>query len=82
METKSFIRGAEPVGLSSRDADTMQVNDDGSHDIWFGPEAPEGLESNWIPTTEPYFPLFRLYGPSEGWLESGWTPGDLEKVAE
>ncbi|MEM7236467.1 MAG: DUF1214 domain-containing protein [Pseudomonadota bacterium] len=80
METKNFIRNAERVGLSERGVDAMQVNDDGSYDIYFGPEAPEGLESNWIPTTEPYFLLFRLYGPEEGWLESGWKLPDLEKV--
>jgi hypothetical protein len=80
METKSFIRNVNPVGLSSRDADTMQVNEDGSYDIYFGPEAPEGQESNWVPTTEPYFFLFRLYGPTEGWIESGWQLPDVEKV--
>ncbi|WP_216601803.1 MULTISPECIES: DUF1214 domain-containing protein [Ruegeria] len=80
METKSFIRNVDPVGLSERDTDAMQANEDGSYDIFFGPEAPEGMESNWIPTTEPYFLLFRLYGPQEGWLESGWMLGDLEKV--
>ena len=82
METKSFIRDVDPVGRSSRDADTMQVNEDGSYDIYFGPEAPEGQESNWIPTTEPYFLLFRLYGPAEGWIQSGWQLADLEKVSQ
>ncbi|MEP2758876.1 MAG: DUF1214 domain-containing protein [Hyphomicrobiales bacterium] len=80
METKSFIRNVDPVGLSSRDADTMQKNEDGSYDIYFGPEAPVGKESNWIPTTEPYFLLFRLYGPEYDWLKSGWMLGDLEKL--
>lgn len=80
METKSFIRDVERVGLSSRDADTMHINDDGSYDIYFGPEAPEGMEKNWIPTTESYFLLFRLYGPKDGWLKSGWMLGDLEKI--
>ncbi len=80
METKSFIRNVEPVGLSERDTDSMQVNEDGSYDIYFGPAAPDGKESNWIPTTEPYFLLFRLYGPEEGWLQSGWILPDLEKV--
>ena len=82
METKSFIRNVERVGLSSRDAADMQVNEDGSYDIYFGPKAPEGMESNWIPTSESYFLLFRLYGPEEGWLESGWMPGDLVKVSD
>ena len=80
METKSFIRNVERVGLSSRDADTMHINEDGSYDIYFGPEAPEGMEKNWIPTTESYFLLFRLYGPKDGWLKSGWMLGDLEKI--
>ncbi|WP_425046515.1 DUF1214 domain-containing protein [Primorskyibacter sp. S87] len=80
METKSFIRNVEPVGLSERDTGSMQVNEDGSYDIYFGPTAPGGKESNWVPTTEPYFLLFRLYGPEEGWLESGWILPDLEKV--
>lgn len=80
METKSFIRNVEPVGLSERDTDSMQVNEDGSYDIYFGPTATDGKDSNWIPTTEPYFLLFRLYGPEEGWLQSGWILPDLEKV--
>ncbi|TCL09566.1 hypothetical protein BXY66_1617 [Shimia isoporae] len=80
METKSFIRDVDRVGLSSRDAETMKANEDGSYDIYFGPFAPEGMEANWIPTTESYFLLFRLYGPEEGWLQSGWQLGDLEKL--
>ncbi|WP_299356009.1 DUF1214 domain-containing protein [uncultured Shimia sp.] len=80
METKSFIRNVDRVGLSSRDAADMQVNEDGSYDIYFGPKAPAGMESNWIPTPESYFLLFRLYGPEEGWLQSGWILPDMEKV--
>jgi len=38
------------VGLSSYDKSSMKMNDDGSVDIYFGPQAPEGWESNWIPT--------------------------------
>ena len=28
----------------------LQKNDDGSVDIYFGPKAPKGKESNWLPT--------------------------------
>ncbi|MEO0794720.1 MAG: DUF1214 domain-containing protein [Verrucomicrobiota bacterium] len=80
METKSFIRDVPRVGLSSRDADTMQVNDDGSYDIYFGPKAPTGKESNWIPTGEDFFLLFRLYGPESKEFYKTWMLGDLEKV--
>lgn len=80
METKSFIRDAERVGLSSRDADTLQVNEDGSYDIYFGPKAPQAKESNWIPTGEDFFLLFRLYGPESKDFYKTWMLGDLEKV--
>jgi hypothetical protein len=45
METKNFIKNAPRVGLSSRNADTMQVNMDGSYDIYFGPKAPTGSDT-------------------------------------
>ena len=80
METKSFIRNVERVGLSSRNTDTMQGNDDGSYDIYFGPEAPAGMESNWIPTGKPFFLLFRLYGPETVDFYKTWRLGDLVKV--
>lgn len=80
MKTKGFVQGAERVGLASPQLDTMTVNDDGSVDIYFSPEAPEGLKTNWIPTGEDWFILFRLYGPREGWFESGWKLPDFEKL--
>jgi hypothetical protein len=79
MQTKGFVSGAERVGLATPNLPDMQVNSDGSADVYFAPEAPEGMESNWIPTGEDFFLLFRLYGPSEGWMESGWKLPDLEK---
>lgn len=80
METKNFVKNASRVGLSSRNADTMQVNDDGSYDIYFAPKAPKGMESNWIPTGEDFFLLFRLYGPDgKDWFKT-WVLGDLEKI--
>jgi hypothetical protein len=80
METKNFIRDVERVGLSARNADTMQVNDDGSYDVYFGPKAPKGKESNWIPTGEDFFLLFRLYGPESKDFYKTWILGDLEKI--
>ncbi|MEH6611599.1 MAG: DUF1214 domain-containing protein [Halioglobus sp.] len=80
METKSFIRNVDRVGLSSRNTDTMQVNSDGSYDVYFGPKAPEKLESNWIPTGKPFFLLFRLYGPESKDFYKTWSLGDLVKI--
>ena len=80
MKTKGFIEGVDRVGLSSQVIDTMKKNDDGSVDVFFAPKAPKGMESNWIPTGEDFFLLFRLYGPDKPLFEKTWTLGDVEKV--
>jgi len=80
MKTKGFVEGVERVGISSRDKDTLKFNDDGSVDIYFAPKAPKGSESNWVPTGEDFFLLFRLYGPDKPLFEKTWVLDDVEKV--
>ncbi|MEZ5584364.1 MAG: DUF1214 domain-containing protein [Candidatus Competibacteraceae bacterium] len=80
MRTKGFVEGVDRVGLSSQQIDQMTKNDDGSVDVYFAPQASEGLESNWIPTGEDFFLLFRLYGPDKSLFEKSWTLDDVEKV--
>lgn len=80
MKTKGFVEGADRVGLSSKNKETMKLNDDGSVDVYFAPKAPAGLESNWIPTGEDFFLIFRLYGPDKPLFDKSWTLGDVEKV--
>jgi hypothetical protein len=66
-------------GLSSLDKDKLQVNADGSFDIYFGPDEPEGHRSNWLPTESkrPYVWL-RLYGPDTPFWEKSFTMPDVE----
>jgi hypothetical protein len=80
MKTKGFIEGAPRVGISSKDMGKMKVNADGSADVYFAPKAPAGLESNWIPTGEDFFVIFRLYGPEKPLFDKSWTLDDIEKV--
>ncbi|RJG40273.1 DUF1254 domain-containing protein [Motilimonas pumila] len=83
METKNFVKGVDRVGLSSRNADTLQKNTDGSYDLYFGPKAPKGHETNWVPTGgEAYFLLFRLYRPTSKTFFKDWMLNDLVKVSE
>jgi hypothetical protein len=60
----------------------VQPNADGSYDVYFGPEAPEGMESNWIQTVrgKGWNTILRLYGPLEPWFEKTWRPGEIELV--
>ena len=47
--------------------DSLKVhqNEDGSFDIFFAPEAPEGMSGNWLQTIpgKSWFVAFRVYGP-------------------
>jgi hypothetical protein len=74
------VEDAKRVGISSRDRDTLKLNDDGSVDIYFAPKAPKGSESNWVPTGEDFFLLFRLYGPDKPLFEKTWVLDDVEKM--
>jgi hypothetical protein len=69
------------VGLSSYDMPNMKANADGSVDIYIGPKAPKGLESNWIPTQgKRALPCMRLYGPDEAFWDKSFKMPDLELV--
>ena len=60
--------------------ETLQANDDGSFDLWFGPTAPEGRESNWVETLpgKSWFVILRLYGPLEPWFDRSWKLNEFE----
>ena len=81
MKTKGFVEGAPRVGFSSVGLDRMKKNADGSVEVYFAPKAPAGMESNWIPTGEDFFLIFRLYGPDRPLFEKTWKLGDVERAA-
>ena len=73
--------GSERADRSSRHP--LVVNDDGSVDLFFGPDnAPEGKENNFIKTNsgDGFFVYFRLYGPTEPYFDRAWSLPDLEKM--
>ena len=51
-------------------------------DIYFGPAAPTGKESNWVPTDPKgqFEVLFRLYGPKKELFAKKWKLPDIEEV--
>jgi hypothetical protein len=60
----------------------MRKNADGSVDIYIGPKAPAGQESNWIytPAGTSWFPWFRFYGPEKALFDKSWKMPDIEQV--
>jgi hypothetical protein len=80
--TWAFINNPlDRAGLGSFNMDRMKKNADGSVDVYFGPKAPDGLESNWIPplSKEPYVWL-RLCGPEEAFWNKSFKMPDVELV--
>ncbi|PYG34370.1 DUF1214 domain-containing protein [Pelagimonas varians] len=81
-QTRSMLQtDAQFPAIGSNDSDVVQ-NEDGSYDIYFAPEAPEGKDSNWVQTVpgKGWNTIFRLYGPLEPWFDQTWRPGDIELV--
>jgi hypothetical protein len=50
--------------------------------MYFGPKAPAGKESNWVPTVEgrKFFLAFRFYGPKAAMFDKSWRLNDVEKL--
>ena len=80
--THALIRDSS---WSSRSSHTpgLAKNADGSVDVYFGPKAPTGKDSNWVPTNPggQFEVLFRLYGPEKPFFDKVWKLPDIEKVA-
>lgn len=79
--THALIREMPHAGRSSQ-SPGLQVNADGSVDLYFGPKAPSGKESNWTPTDPngEFEILFRFYGPLPSLFDKTWVLPDVERV--
>lgn len=80
-ETRSMVvTDTEDAGLDSYG--DLQINEDGSIDLYMGPTPPEGMESNWIKTDEQngFFVYLRFYGPKQEFFDKTWVPGDIEPL--
>nr|WP_321399309.1 DUF1254 domain-containing protein [uncultured Desulfobacter sp.] len=81
-QTRSELQTSVPFPSKNSKTANMVPNTDGSIDLYFGPQAPEGKENNWIETVpgKSWFPVLRLYGPLEPWFDKTWRPGEVELI--
>jgi hypothetical protein len=82
-QTRSMLQTDQQFpGLNSERQ--VKQNEDGSTDLYFGPKAPGGKESNWLQTIpgKGWFSLLRLYGPLEPWFDQTWQPGDITLMSD
>ncbi|MFA5955602.1 DUF1254 domain-containing protein [Hyphomicrobium sp.] len=80
-KTHALIRNMTRASRSSQIPD-LHKNTDGSIDVYFGPRAPAGKESNWVPTDpqRAFELMFRLYGPEKEFFDKVWVLPDVEKM--
>lgn len=81
-QTRSVLQTDQRDTALTSESGTVQANADGSVDIYFGPKAPEGKETNWIQTVpgKGWFTILRLYGALEPWFDKTWRPGEIELI--
>jgi len=79
-QTRSMIQTDQRFPSVSSQTKGLQVNADGSIDVYFGPTAPKGKESNWVQTApgRGWNVVLRLYGALEPWFNQTWRPGEIE----
>ncbi|WP_163409359.1 DUF1254 domain-containing protein [Flavobacterium ajazii] len=80
-ETHALIKNMKYSSRAST-SPGLQKNADGSVDIYFGAKAPEGKESNWVPTDPKgkFELLARFYGPEKAFFEKTWKMDDVTEV--
>lgn len=82
-QTRSMLRTPQRfprTGSQSYPSPAAVHNADASVDIYFGPKAPEGKESNWIQTVsgKGWFTILRLYSPMQPFFDKSWKVGEIE----
>lgn len=80
--TRSELHNGTPFSRISQFT-KPKPNNDGSFDLFFGPDVPPGEDGNWIKTVpgKGWFILFRLYGPEKAYFDRSWTPDDLIEIS-
>jgi hypothetical protein len=80
--TRSMLANGQPFPSLNTYSPNVEADADGGVDVYIGPEPPAGKEGNRIRTLPDtgWFPIIRLYGPLEPWIDRTWKPDDLTPV--
>jgi hypothetical protein len=81
-QTRSMLQTDQQFPTRGSQSEGFTQNADGSYYLYFGPEAPEGQENNWLQTIpgKSWFVILRMYGPLEPWIDKTWRPSEIELV--
>jgi hypothetical protein len=81
-QTRSMLRTDQRHPSLGSQSGTVQTNPDGTTDVYFGPVAPEGKESNWLHTLpgKGWWTVLRLYNPLQSFFDKTWQPSEIEAL--
>ena len=81
-QTRSMLENSQRFPTVGGQTEGIRTNDDKSFTVYFGPEAPEGNENNWVETIpgKSWFVILRMYSPLKPWIDQTWRPGEVELV--
>jgi len=81
-QTRSMLQTDQQFPSMGSQKKDIVINPDTSVDVYFGPQAPAGRESNWVQTVpnKGWNLILRFYGPLEPFFDKTWKPGELELV--
>ena len=79
-QTRSMLQTDQGYPTVGGNTEGLRKNKDGSFTVFFGPEAPDGFEKNWIMTApdKSWFVILRMYSPLKPWIDQTWRPGEVE----
>ncbi|WP_424285479.1 DUF1254 domain-containing protein [Eudoraea sp.] len=77
-QTRSMLQTDQQLPGLDNNQEGLKQNADGSIDIYFSPQPPQGFGDNWIQTIpgKTWNTIFRLYGPLESFYDKTWKPSD------
>lgn len=83
-QTRSMLQTDQQFPSLNSQSGKVEMNKDGSTDIYFSPKAPSGKEGNWVQTVpgKGFWLILRLYGPLDPWFDKTWRPGKIEIVED
>ena len=81
IQNQLIIKSEQPWPSVHSNCKNLVVSQDGSVDIFFGPQAPADKECNWLQTLpgNGWYLILRLYEPLESWFTKTWKCGEIEE---
>jgi len=81
-QTRSQLQTSQPFPSKNSERSQLDMNEDGSVDLYFGPEPPASHQNNWIQTIagKGWWAFLRLYGPLAPWFDKTWRPGEIDLI--